>query len=262
MSLDTSLCGVKPGHLATRLGCAETKVATLDDLAFKLIILGWNAGTEADNHNQIEKHFHMNHTSKSHMWGVEGGKNRYQESSKEEEGLGDRVDASKQERIAKIDADEDLSLIYDTSQDQGRMNNEDLFGINDLDGDEVIVDVTANENLERDATVAKKEVSAAADEIVTTAESVKEIKAAKPTARGVIVQEPSEIRTTSSLQPSQLPQAKDKAMDLEVIEGSKKTQAKVTEGSYKRAGDEIEQESAKRKRLEKEDDITELKRCL
>nr|GEX09745.1 reverse transcriptase domain-containing protein [Tanacetum cinerariifolium] len=32
----------KPGHLAARLGCAETKVTTLDDLAFKLIILGWN----------------------------------------------------------------------------------------------------------------------------------------------------------------------------------------------------------------------------
>nr|GEX29266.1 RNA-directed DNA polymerase, eukaryota, reverse transcriptase zinc-binding domain protein [Tanacetum cinerariifolium] len=30
------------------------------------------AGTEADNHNQIENHFHMNHTSKSRMWGVEG----------------------------------------------------------------------------------------------------------------------------------------------------------------------------------------------
>nr|GEV51439.1 reverse transcriptase domain-containing protein [Tanacetum cinerariifolium] len=32
----------KPGHLAAMLGCAETKVATWDDLAFKLIILGWN----------------------------------------------------------------------------------------------------------------------------------------------------------------------------------------------------------------------------
>nr|GEV51070.1 reverse transcriptase domain-containing protein [Tanacetum cinerariifolium] len=31
-----------PGHLAARLGCAETKVATWDDLAFKLITLGWN----------------------------------------------------------------------------------------------------------------------------------------------------------------------------------------------------------------------------
>nr|GEZ14357.1 UBN2 domain-containing protein [Tanacetum cinerariifolium] len=30
------------------------------------------ARTEADNHNQIENYFHMNHTSKSRMWGVEG----------------------------------------------------------------------------------------------------------------------------------------------------------------------------------------------
>ncbi|GJW86188.1 hypothetical protein Tco_0161528 [Tanacetum coccineum] len=43
MSPDTSLCGVsKACHLAARLGCAETKVATWDDLAFKLIILGLN----------------------------------------------------------------------------------------------------------------------------------------------------------------------------------------------------------------------------
>nr|GFA34820.1 hypothetical protein [Tanacetum cinerariifolium] len=34
--------GYKPGHLAASLGCAETKVATWDDLAFKLITLGWN----------------------------------------------------------------------------------------------------------------------------------------------------------------------------------------------------------------------------
>nr|GEU76133.1 reverse transcriptase domain-containing protein [Tanacetum cinerariifolium] len=32
----------KPGHLAARLGCAETKVATWDDLAFKLMPFGWN----------------------------------------------------------------------------------------------------------------------------------------------------------------------------------------------------------------------------
>nr|GEX24989.1 reverse transcriptase domain-containing protein [Tanacetum cinerariifolium] len=31
-----------PGHLAARLGCAEMKVAIWDDLAFKLITLGWN----------------------------------------------------------------------------------------------------------------------------------------------------------------------------------------------------------------------------
>ncbi|GJU76619.1 reverse transcriptase domain-containing protein [Tanacetum coccineum] len=40
----------KPGHLAARLGCAETKVATWDDLAFKLIILGWNV-----KHNKMKE---------------------------------------------------------------------------------------------------------------------------------------------------------------------------------------------------------------
>nr|GEV83860.1 ribonuclease H-like domain-containing protein [Tanacetum cinerariifolium] len=138
------------------------------------------------------------------------------ESSEEEEGLGDQEDASKQGRIAEIDADEDLSLINET----------------------VIMDVTVGENVEHDATVAKKEVSAATDEVVTTTKSVKgiivattpkiskedvtlaqtliEVKEAKPRARGVIVQEQSEFRTTSSLQPSQLSQAKDKGKGIMV----------------------------------------------
>nr|GFB68650.1 hypothetical protein [Tanacetum cinerariifolium] len=34
------------GHLAVRLGCAEMKVVTWDDLAFKLITLGWNVNHE------------------------------------------------------------------------------------------------------------------------------------------------------------------------------------------------------------------------
>ncbi|GJX23573.1 reverse transcriptase domain-containing protein [Tanacetum coccineum] len=38
----------KPDHLAARLGCAETKVATWDDLAFKLIILRWNVKHSTD----------------------------------------------------------------------------------------------------------------------------------------------------------------------------------------------------------------------
>nr|GEX02130.1 hypothetical protein [Tanacetum cinerariifolium] len=127
------------------------------------------------------------------------------ESSKEEEGLGDQEDASKQERIAEIDVDEDISLINETAQDQGRMNKEDLFGVHDLDGNEVIMDITVGENVEQDATVAKKEVSTAANEVVTTVDDTAattpqifkddvtldqtliEIKAAKPRARGVIV---------------------------------------------------------------------------
>nr|GEW38805.1 reverse transcriptase domain-containing protein [Tanacetum cinerariifolium] len=36
----------KSGHLAARLGCAETKDVTWDDLAFNLITLGWNVKHE------------------------------------------------------------------------------------------------------------------------------------------------------------------------------------------------------------------------
>nr|GEY18848.1 putative reverse transcriptase domain-containing protein [Tanacetum cinerariifolium] len=63
--------------------------------------------------------------------------------SSDEEGLGDQEGASKQGRIAKIDADENLSLIDETVKDQGRMNEEELFRVNDLDGHVVIVDVTS-----------------------------------------------------------------------------------------------------------------------
>ncbi|GJZ32326.1 reverse transcriptase domain-containing protein [Tanacetum coccineum] len=56
----------KPGHLAARLGCAKTKVATSDDLAFKLIILGWNMKHSTDSANitrkrsKPDKHGHEN----------------------------------------------------------------------------------------------------------------------------------------------------------------------------------------------------------
>nr|GEV74038.1 uncharacterized mitochondrial protein AtMg00810-like [Tanacetum cinerariifolium] len=143
---------------------------------------------------------------------------------------------------------------------KGRMNKEEMFGVDDLDGDEVIMDATASEEVKQSTKVAEKEVSTAdpvttAGEVVTTAKGVKvttvattpqiskdeltlaqtliEIKAAKPKAittaatttttavtrpkaRWVIVQEPSEFRTTSSLQPSQLPQAKDKGKRIMV----------------------------------------------
>nr|GEV60720.1 putative ribonuclease H-like domain-containing protein [Tanacetum cinerariifolium] len=86
---------------------------------------------------------------------------------------GDQKDASKQGRIAEIDADADISLINETAQDQGRMNEEDLFGVHDLDGDEVFVDVTTGKNIEQSTKNAEKEVSTANDEVVTTTEDVK-----------------------------------------------------------------------------------------
>nr|GEU52140.1 putative ribonuclease H-like domain-containing protein [Tanacetum cinerariifolium] len=78
-------------------------------------------------------------------------------------------------RLAEIDADEDLSLDNETAQDQERMNDQDMFRINDLDGDEVVVDVSVGEKEERSEKVTEKEVSTAdpvttAGEVVTTAD--------------------------------------------------------------------------------------------
>nr|GEW57347.1 hypothetical protein [Tanacetum cinerariifolium] len=133
---------------------------------------------------------------------------------------------------AKIDADMELAQRLQTEEQEQLTDAKKARIVHDLDGYEVIVDIIVGENVKQDATVAKKDVSTAADEVVTTvnddeittaattpqlskddvtlAQTLIEIKSAKPRARGVIVQDLSEFRTTSSLQSSQLPKAKDK----------------------------------------------------
>nr|GEW20516.1 hypothetical protein [Tanacetum cinerariifolium] len=100
------------------------------------------------------------------------------EKKKKSRTLGDQEDASKQERMTdNIDQDEEIALSIK---------------------------------------VAEKEVSTA-DPVTTAGEvTLIEIKATKPKARGVIVQEPSKFRTTTSSQQSQLQQAKDKGKRIMV----------------------------------------------
>nr|GEX86021.1 putative reverse transcriptase, RNA-dependent DNA polymerase [Tanacetum cinerariifolium] len=157
--------------------------------------------------------------------------------------LGNQEDASKQGRmIDSIDQDVKITLVNET---QRRMNKEDMFGVNDLDGDE---DVTAGENVEQIAKVAKKEVSIAdpvstAGEVVTTAsveiataattlqifkdeltlaQTLIKIKADKPKVitttattvtaagtrpkeKGIVMQEPSETPLPKPIDSSQKP---------------------------------------------------------
>ncbi|GKC51613.1 hypothetical protein Tco_1074358, partial [Tanacetum coccineum] len=152
----------------------------------------------------------------------------------EDEGLGDQEDASKQGRkIDEIDQDVEVTLVDET---QGRYGDNLMFDTGVLDNEQDMA--------EKEVDMAKKDVSTAdpvttAGEVVTTAnvvvstaevttdstttttvdeltlaQTLIEIKAAKPKARGVIVQEPSEFTTTTSpSQPSQLPQAKDKGKE-------------------------------------------------
>nr|GEV01049.1 hypothetical protein [Tanacetum cinerariifolium] len=118
----------------------------------------------------------------------------------------------KERMIDNIDQDVEITLVDET---QGRINEEEMFGVDDLEGDEVIMGATAGEEVEQSTKLLKRRLV-------------------------LLIQ-----------------------LQLLIVEERlKKTQAEVTEGSSKRARDELEQENAKRQMLEKEDDSAELKRYL
>ncbi|GKA61228.1 putative ribonuclease H-like domain-containing protein, partial [Tanacetum coccineum] len=131
--------------------------------------------------------------------------------SLEDEGLG-KEDASKQGMIADIDANKDIYLV-------NVHTDEDMFGVNDLDGDEVIVD---NVDVVKTAEETRSVVEKA--KLITLAKALAELKNVKPPtqgittaaititadstrpkAKGIVMQEPSESTpTVSSQQPSQV----------------------------------------------------------
>ncbi|GJS04601.1 hypothetical protein Tco_0321109 [Tanacetum coccineum] len=90
------------------------------------------------------------------------GRSRRVESS--EESLGDQEDASKHGRIDDIDADEDITL------DNTHFDNDpDMFGVHDLDGDEVFVE---NKELVVNAATTAK-LKSAKPKATTTAASIR-----------------------------------------------------------------------------------------
>ncbi|GJR16490.1 hypothetical protein Tco_0799142 [Tanacetum coccineum] len=104
----------------------------------------------------------------------EVGSSRRVESSKEE-GLGEE-DASKQGRIADIDANIGITLDsthYDADADI------DMFGVHDLDGDEVVVETEVAHEVVVETEVASKDVNLSVDE-VTLAWALAALKSAKP----------------------------------------------------------------------------------
>ncbi|GKA68512.1 hypothetical protein Tco_0768429 [Tanacetum coccineum] len=154
--------------------------------------------------------------------------------SSEDEGLGEE-DASKQGRIADIDANKDIYWV-NVHTDQ------DMFGVNDLDCDEVIIDnVNVVKTAEKTRSVVEevttviekaKLVSAAEETVnvaattvstastipvsdttttttttttvitdveITLAQALAELKSAKPKADKVVIQEPEQGTTTTTL---------------------------------------------------------------
>ncbi|GJS88728.1 hypothetical protein Tco_0771364 [Tanacetum coccineum] len=93
--------------------------------------------------------------------------------SSEEESLGDQEDASKQGRIDDIDANKEIYLV-NVDRDV------DMFGVNDLEGDEVIVE----------SEVVDKDVNLSVDE-VTLAQALSALKSAKVQEKRDVIKEPS-----------------------------------------------------------------------
>ncbi|GKE09387.1 hypothetical protein Tco_1412938 [Tanacetum coccineum] len=165
--------------------------------------------------------------------------------SSEDEGLGAQEDASKQARkLADLDADAEeveVEKVVCTAE---------------------VTTVSATTTTVEELALAQTliEIKAAKPKAVTTTATTTTTAVTRPKARGVVVQEPSEFRTTtSSSQTSQLPQAKDKG-NAKIVEPEKplkkKDQILIDEEIAQRLQEELQAELEEEERLarQKEED--------
>nr|GEW93554.1 hypothetical protein [Tanacetum cinerariifolium] len=142
--------------------------------------------------------------------------------------LGDLEDTSKQGRmIDNIDQYVEIALVNEAQQ---RMNDQYMFGVIDLDGDEVIVHDTDSEKEEQVAKVDEMEVSTAepvttAGEVITTANV--EVSAALTTATN----DDDELTLAKTLIEIKVakPKAKSKAITIAMMDVDFKLAAKLQE---------------------------------
>ncbi|GKB74442.1 hypothetical protein Tco_0935854 [Tanacetum coccineum] len=126
--------------------------------------------------------------------------------SSDEASLGDQEDASKHERkIADIDADAEITFIDET---QGRNNDNLMFDTDVLDKQEVKV-----EKVVSTAEVTTESATTTIVDELTLAQTLIEIKAAKPKVRGVMIQETSEFITTTTTTPAASKPSQDKGKE-------------------------------------------------
>ncbi|GKB21659.1 hypothetical protein Tco_0855582 [Tanacetum coccineum] len=191
--------------------------------------------------------------------------------SSDDEGLGAQEDASKQGRkIADLDADAEVTLVDEAQgrivdEAQGKIDDNLMFDTGVFDEQEVEVEkvgstaevttASATTTTVDELTLAQTliEIKAAKPKAVTTAATTTTTAVTRPKARGVVVQEPSEFRTTtSSSQTSQLPQVKDKGK-AKMIEPErplkKKDQILVDEEIAQRLQEELQAELEEEERL-------------
>ncbi|GKB98086.1 hypothetical protein Tco_0984223 [Tanacetum coccineum] len=107
------------------------------------------------------------------------GSSRRVESS-DDQGLGEE-DASKQGRIADIDAAKDIYLV-------NVHRDKDMFEVNDLDGDEVVVETEVANEVVVETKITSKDVNLSVDE-VTLAQALAALKSTKVQEKGDVIKE-------------------------------------------------------------------------
>ncbi|GJV52795.1 hypothetical protein Tco_1448536 [Tanacetum coccineum] len=176
------------------------------------------------------------------------------ESSGDEESLSE--DASKQERINAIDADDDITLV--SVQDDA---DKEMFDVDALDGEEVII-AGQNENVVEEVVNAAQVNTAATTVIITTeeitlAQALKALKTSKPKVKGIVFQEPGESTTTKSTPIISLQQSQDKGKGIMIEEPVKPMKKKYLirldeEVALKLQAEFDEEERLVREKAEKE----------
>nr|GEW95103.1 hypothetical protein [Tanacetum cinerariifolium] len=193
------------------------------------------------------------------------------------------IHCSQEERkIDDIDQDEDITLVND--QDDAEM-----FDVNDLQGEEVLVEKEVADKVvsvagEVNVAIIATTISAAATitiEEITLDQALVEIKTTKPKTKGIVLQEPSESPTTTTIIPKQKSQDKGKGKKLKDLKNKSfdsiqkifnrafkrvstflDFRTELAEGSSKRAGEVLTQESAKKKKVVDDKETTELKQLM
>ncbi|GKB33403.1 hypothetical protein Tco_0872804 [Tanacetum coccineum] len=203
-------CQETMGDIIAQTRCENVSKHSNDPLLTRVLDLETTKTTQANEIASLKRRVKkLERRNKSRTHGLKRlyrvGSSRRGESS-EDEGLGEE-DASKQGRIADIDANKDIYLV-------NVQTDEYMFGVNDLDGDEVIVESvdvvnTAREtrSVVEEVTVVTIPVSAATttntttaitDVEITLAQALTELKSAKPKADEVVIQEPEQGTTTTT----------------------------------------------------------------
>ncbi|GKF02835.1 hypothetical protein Tco_0029758, partial [Tanacetum coccineum] len=140
--------------------------------------------------NKLEMKRKSRITKLKRLWKV--GAARRVESSEDKYSLGDQEDPSKQGRnIADIDQDVNVTLIDET---QGKLNDEDMFGINDLHSEEVIVEDTTGPTIPITTAESKtiKAVTTTTTLVTTAATLVTTAAVTRPKAKGIVFHDQKE----------------------------------------------------------------------